>query len=125
MKKRTFETGFFQGMGEHETGCHTVAGNDLCLYVQTTESLASKMNKIFKDLLNGKLRWTGATEFSVVMRLEKPAQTLYIEATDLYQKEIRPFAFSVTTYEDFLLWMVRSYDQYEIEAAYHPQIPER
>lgn len=113
-----FNTGLLhQGDGEfNDTGCHTQEGNNLCLYVNTTKEFFDLKVIAFQNVQAQKKHWQGATEFSVPMRLQKPAEALFDASVKRYGLEMgEPIASCPEMFEDFLLWLCRDFDDYLIE----------
>jgi hypothetical protein len=121
-----FNTGILpQGDGEFsDTGCHTHEGNNLCLYVNTTQALYYEKERAFRDVLTQKRMWKGETEFSVPMRMQKYAEGLYDKAVEQYNREFRDderkgedaLPICPGLFEDLLRWMCREFEGYEMES---------
>jgi hypothetical protein len=119
-----FNTGLLpQGEGEFaDTGCHTPEGNNLCLHVNSTQELFKCKERAFAEVLGQKQRWHGATEFSVPMRMQKPAETIFDDALAKYKREMEvEMETCPEMFEDFLCWLCRDFEDWIIEKALYEQ----
>ena len=116
-------------VGEYETGCHTHMGNDLALYVQTTRNLHERREKVFAEIMRQKQAWKGASEFNVLLRMDKPGRELFRTAVESYHREILEYQSSpdmsetvqlagggvAGVAEDFVGWLFREFANWSID----------
>lgn len=111
-----FSSMTLKGTGPFETGCHTERGNDLCLYAQTTRHLHEAREELFADVFRRKSQWNRPERFDHMLALKAEGRRMYFDSVRAYREEIsQNFSPNATTQQDFLLWLGREFQAYEID----------
>lgn len=124
-------------VGEYETGCFTHAGNDLALYTANTRKLYDGMQQLFvrarrgiKSSFSGEplippgppepgyrydiTKNTGLLVPTLVHDyFHRATKLLYRVAVSSYDQELAdPLEKDADTYDDFVLWMIRQFENW-------------